>query len=443
MTTSTFVRDRNTHRAAVINGAHSHRGDGTIGAVNPRLDLATLLSTTLAWFEPQCVIVLDDHDQAWVRGGEHEANIHGWRRQGDGPWYTFRRDSRTVMVGLRNFMLPARHFGVLFDETTDPGVLAMRLDRYQRATGTAWRGTPATTAHNAIRLSWENGRGTPLWHEPRVPGTHGVGFMHWTRNPTEVERSWGYQHRFDANAAYLGAAISAELPWGPLEPTGPRPFDPRVAGVWRIMPGAELVAWDANPNRPPLFGNRTPGRPHPLDGDGTTCVTTPYAKFLAELGAFDVVDSATATRASRILRQFGERIRDGRTIDAAAGWHIEAAVARTYKDAVGGMQRDGMPITRHVWGWTVIDQWRATLYRAILRVHTTQGVWPLAVATDSVTYADCTPTPTPSPDKRFPGLLDALGVASCELGCGCTPQHIHGRLGAWKHEESTETGETS
>lgn len=430
------MRERSTYRAAVISDGATFWPDGTSTAGTAPSLQRLLWGAGLHLTERACVVF--DRIDPRTFGTPPD----GWRVNGDGPWRTYSNGERDVTVGFRAAMVPHRHYGVLFDETTDPGVLALLLDRYHRAVGLPWRGTPATTAHHAIRLSWANGHRTPLWHEARPERAHGAGFLHWSRIPTELEREWGYAHRFDANGAYLGAASSAALPWGPLvRAAAERGFDPAVGGVWRIRPGAELLAWQDDPMRPPLFGNRQPNRPA-FDAAGCTWVTTPYARLLAELGTFDVVESLTAERTGRVLRTWAEQTRDALTLARAeTGPQVRTvltrAVGRTYKDAIGGFQRDKMPITRHVWGWTVIDQWRATLLRAAIRVHDSQGVWPLAVATDSLTYADCAPTPAPSPDRRFLGLLEALNVASCEIGCGCTPAG-GGRLGTWKHEATHE-----
>jgi len=442
--------ETNTPRAVVITDSRAHRSDGAVVDLADGTTLAWILGRLASPLTPQCTIVIDGHDERWLAGQLDAVKADGWKPATTGPWSLFRNGDRTVSVGLRHAMHPAHHFGVLVNADTDPGVLAMRLDRYQRVTGTAWRGTPALTAHNGIRLSWENSTRQPLWHEQRLPGYKGAGHITWQRNLTDDEREWGWLHTFDGNAAYLGAAISADLPWSALEPNGQRWFDPALAGVWRIRPSRRLVDLHADPIRPPLFGNRRNGDPG-LERDGTFTCTTPYAKLLAWLNDgedLDVVDSATAqaghghASGARILRNWGEQIRDGLTlVRATTSGPLVTAVQRTYKDAVGGFQRDRMPITRHVWGWTTIDGWRATIYRTAVRVHETQGVWPVRIATDSLTYADCTPTPAAPADRRFTALTEALGVAICAGDCGCAPANAVAKLGQWKHEQTQTTAQ--
>jgi hypothetical protein len=172
-------------------------------------------------------------------------------------------------------------------------------------------------------------------------------------------------------------------------------------------------------------------------------VTTPYAKFLRDsLGdRVEVIDSWTATAGqrpngsqlhpagSRVLRKWGEQIRDARTaIEAMPGGPIRAtlltAVKRSYKDAVGAMQRDvngkGMRVHRPIWGHTIVDGWRAQLYRTILRVRQSAGLWPIAVRTDSLAYADQTDDPR---------------AVMAEIGGARTG------LGGWKHQDVVTTEE--
>jgi hypothetical protein len=137
-------------------------------------------------------------------------------------------------------------------------------------------------------------------------------------------------------------------------------------------------------------------------------MTTPYARLLQDLGdRVNVLDSVTGSASiradgtrrhpaqSRVLRKWGENIRDAlvaaEKLPEPMRAQLTTAIKRTYKDATGGLQREGMRITRPDWAHTLIDLRRATLYRTILRVHATQGVWPVEVKTDSLSYADCLP----------------------------------------------------
>jgi hypothetical protein len=351
-------------------------------------DLVGILNGTLGRFTQHSAIVVDGTAPAAFRAHSEAAKAAGWAHSKVDAWTLFyREDGRTVALGLRDAM-STRHLGVLFDKQTDPGVLALHLDRYHQVTGNPWRGTPATSAHNAIRLTWGNKAYQPVWSAPRIPASSDVGFISWSRPLSETEIRWGWLYTFDANSAYLGSAVNAEVAWGPLHHTGPQQFDAGIPGYWHCdLPTALLEAL-ADPCRPPLL--RTPR-------NGQAWLTTPYLKLLEDLGyQCLIVDSWTGREefragggrlhpaGSRIFRSWSEGLRDGlRTAPEA----VVLAAKRTYKDAVGGMQKEGMRISRRDWGESIIDLWRATLMRRIIRIYEGHGVWPVRVATDSVTYA--------------------------------------------------------
>lgn len=438
----------NTHRAAVLTPGAAHYGNGSMVTLRPGLhaDLPTILAGTLGRFEQHATIVVDGARAAELGAHGDAVRAAGWQFSKLGAWTLYHRsDGRTVAVGCRDDMHP-RHFGVLFNADTDPGALAVLLDRYARVTGLSWRGTCATTALNAIRLSWENTRYQPRWNFAKTGPGYAVGPLIWSRPLNEHESWWGYVHTFDATAAYLGAAGNASLAWSTLEHTGPRPFDKSAPGYWHVRLAPSTLTLAADPGRPPLL-------PAGRVVDGCTWLTTPYAEFLAELGdPLDVLDSWTAVDGRRpagyrVLRGWGEQLRDARGAveELPAGTLRDAlrvAVKRTYKDATGGMQREGMRVYRPDWAHTLIDLWRATLYRRMIRVRETQGVWPVAVKTDAVYYADSGEHPQPRGHTRpFDTLTDALNVHTCAVvGCGCAGSRWAG-LGTYKHDATVTTEE--
>lgn len=399
------------HSAAVISGSHVYYGDGTMLELRDgsRTDLVAVLDHTRSRFVPHSTVVFTDATLDALNGQRDAVTAAGWEATGDGPWTLYRANgnTRSVAVGCRPAM-KVPHLGILFDQTTDPGVLAILLDRYFRAVGEPWRGTCATTALNAIRVSWPNTQNQPLWKLREKPAGRTVGPLIWRRPLTERERGWGYVHTFDATSAYLGSAISAELAWSGLHHTGRLPFDATRPGYWLIAPDVHTLEWLDDPACPPLF---RPGR------DGAVWMTTPYVKFLRDLGdRGEVLDSYTGQEmlradgrrrhppAGRLLRKWGEQLRDarGRAELMAGTPSVLTAVKRTYKDATGGMQRPTMRVYRPDWAHTIIDLWRATLLRRIIEVHRTQGVWPVRVHIDSVSYADCVDYPE--------ALANALGA---------------------------------
>lgn len=438
------------HRAAVIGTREIAYGNGTAVTTRPEIgrDLVKVLGGTMGRFTPHSTVVIDGVAPAQVAGQSDALRAAGWKHNTIEAWTLFHRDDgRTVAVGFRDAMT-GHHLGTLFTRDTDPGILAISLDRFSRATGSSWRGTCATTALASIRLSWENPQYQPLWKAPKIPARSDVGPISWQRQPNEFEETWGYVHTFDANAAYLGSAITAELAWSGLEHTGVQPFDATLPGYWLIELDTAVLELDREPGRPPLFRR--------IPRDLQVWVTTPYAKLLEELrGQVWVADSWTgqpAQRAdgsrlhpagTRVLRRWGESVRDALKLQYAMMDrlpHVENAIKRVYKDAVGGMQRDGMRIYRPDWAQTVIDLWRATLHRKMLRVKEKQGCWPLRIATDSLSYADSNPDPMT--------IGAELGITHCEAEPCPTLCRPRGRsrlrpvgLGAFKHVETVTMSE--
>lgn len=425
------------YRTAVITPGISYRGDGTTGNVRPGLevDLLAILNGTRARFTEQSTIVIIGPHLTAYAGQSDQIRAAGWQHSTIAPWTLFHTsDGREVAVGILASMLPT-HLGVLFTRTTDPAAIATILDRYHRITGTAWRGTFATTACAAIRSSWGNSRYQPLWNEGRKGPGNSVGPLIWSRELGRWERGWGWVHTFDANSAYLGAAITAELPWSALHHTGPQMFDPAFPGYWHLQLDTATLEKLADPARPPVL---PPGRVR----DSCVWVTTPYARFLRDsLGdSLDVIDSWTAQpeqfpgmnrprpAGSRVLRPWGEQMRNARAAVEAmpAGPFRDlllTAVKRSYKDATGAMQRDvngrGMRVHRAIWGHTIIDSWRAQLYRTMIHVHSSAGIWPVGIKTDSLSYPD-------SGDDPRPLARELAGARSARVGST--------GLGGWKHE---------
>lgn len=432
------------HRAAVITPGTSFRGDGSIGQVTTgvEMDLLMVLNTTLKWFTADCTIVIDGPGLDVFVGQSDRVRAAGWNHSSVTPWTLYhRKDGRTVSVGVRA-AFTGNQLGALFPTDADPGVVAMLLDRYHALTGTAWRGTYMTTAMAGIRLSWENDRYQPLWHMPKIGPGYSTGPLVWSRPLTDVEREWGWVHTFDANRAYLGALINVEASWSALQESGPMRFDPRIPGYWLIALEQPTLDMCTDPGRPPLI---PPAR---LLKGGMAWLTTPMAKHVQATGdgcaVLDSVTGRAGKRATgtplhpaqaRLTRKWAEGLRDALTaVEAmpAGGFRdcLEVAIKRTYKDAVGGTQHAGSRVARPDLGHTTVDTWYATLQRRIQRVYDTQGVWPVEVRTDSVSYADCAPYPTWRNGQGIETLAEALGVS---------PDHEPRRLGRFRVERITTT----
>jgi hypothetical protein len=435
-------------RACVLTPGAAFYGNGRAVPLREGVhsDVRALLAGVEGRFTPQATLVLNDASTAILAGCEAELKADGWSWSAPGPWTFFRRGGQTVALGCRRSWRPKVHTGTLYGDDVEPGALAMLLDRYHQLTGYAWCGTGATTGLNALRLTWENSRWEPRWSGSVVAPVAGAGVLNWQRELNEDEATWGYVHTFDANAAYLGSAISADLAWDQLTPTGPQPFDERLPGFWLIDLATSTLEICADPTRPPLLSRIKRGQ---------AWVTTPYAKLLRELGdPLDVADSWTGQPVtvdgrqvhgptSRVFRTWGEALREARK---AAGelpggrlrQQLGNAVKHTYKDVIGGLartDRDGkhLRVYRPDWAAHIIDLWRATLYRRMVEIKRTQGVWPVRVWTDAISYADCVATPT--------YLAEAIGVSACAVECGCVRNTLaaRGRLGSYKHDACATT----
>ncbi len=414
------------HRAAVVTPGRVFYGNGTCIETREGAGelLVPVLNGTVDRFGPDCCVILDGFRLAQMQGQSGFARSAGWNHSTVAAWTLFHRDDgRTVSVGVRD-AFTGNQVDALFARDADSDVVAMMLDRYHTLTGCAWRGTYFTTAMASIRLTWENSPRQPLWHIPDTGPKYGNGPLEWTATPAPVE---GWVHTFDANMAYLGAAINLDGAWSTLAHTGPQLFDDKIPGYWLVRLEQATRDLDKQPGRPPLFDPRKVTK-------GCVWVTTPYARLLQDLGdRVDVVDAWTATPttgksgsvihgpAARVLRGWGERMRDARhTLDRWPDGPVRDAlvdaVKRTYKDATGGLQKATSRVHRPDWAHHLIDLWRATLYRRVLKVHAEVGVWPVRVKVDSLSYLE---RPSDPPDRLL-ALEQAVGVRA--------------GLGGFKHE---------
>lgn len=386
----------NTQCAMVVEAPYAHTGTGQLVRLRS-VELAALLEQARETFGPEGVILMYSRTMA-----ETDTDVPGWKRGQPGPWTLYQHaQGQVVAVGFLPDM-SARHFD-LFGPSDDPGVIATRLDRYQRMTGTAWRGTYAATGLSAVRNAYP-GQYQPLWRIEPQTTLQAVGPMVWTRPLNQWERQNDYVHTWDAQSAYLGAMGNAELAWSQLARTGERSFDKRLPGYWLIELDPYMIRRFVRcegdfVGAPPLIP------PQRLRHGTQVWLTTPIATLLEDYGMrLEVLDSVTAQPAlgktgnvvhapsARVLRPFAEHMRDQRPHPTAAPEWLRTAWKRTYKDVTGGMQRTvdgGMRICRPDWAHTFIDGWRANLYRRIYSIAATHGVWPVSVKTDSVSYVDC------------------------------------------------------
>jgi hypothetical protein len=323
----------------------------------------------------------------------------GWKAWHAGPWTHYERGGRTVAVGQLD---DAGDDQPLFTTTTDPADVVQRLQAFGQATGYTWLGTCATTALGALRLTWANVAGKPLWHHACPIDNPGSGAIIWDRKPSarEAEQpAWSW----DVNGMYLAAAGGADVAYSTLEHTPHAGFDPRLPGYWLVS--VPVVS----PWEPPLVA------PDDLDRHGRAWLTTEAVKALRQRygprGALaQMHDSYTAApldgRVScRVGRRWSDRFAQARTTHGST--LIGPAIKRTYAAAAGGMRRESMRVFRPDWSHTWIDLANANMLRRLWRVYDALGVWPTRINTDEVTYR--------YPADRVHLLEQQLGVSD-QLG---------------------------
>jgi hypothetical protein len=306
LTTPRVTTQTNTPAAAVISNSETYWP--TCMAPRPGADRARAVPPVLAVLD-YAARAMATHSTivyAGVRppedapGAIREAGWKGWHA---GPWTHYDRGGRTVAVGQLDDLDDTQP---LFDTRTDPAAIAQRLQAFGQAIGYTWLGTCATTALGALRLTWENVAGKPLWHHACPIENPGSGAIIWSREPSAREAqqpAWSW----DINGMYLAAAGGADVAYSTLEHTPHAGFDPRLPGYWLVS--VPVVS----PWEPPLVAADD------LDRQGRAWLTTEAVKALRQRygprGALaQMHDSYTAApidgRVScRVGRQVGRPVR--------------------------------------------------------------------------------------------------------------------------------------
>ncbi len=328
-------------------------------------------------------------------GSEHEAVLEdlraaGWTpgRQGLGPWFrVFRRGAQPIYVRVPSW---PKNFDP--DLTDDPNLTTVtrRLADYHHATGGPYVIGAGYSAVNSLRYGapW---KAAPVWDPDwsRLPATvaeHCVDRrdLAWSAERVPVG---GWRHTFDAYAAHLGAASMAVVAGEHLQRERGATFDPKMAGYWLIDP----PSWGHASIPSPLHGPAT------TDKRGRVWVATATLSLLHELAADGEIDPPAVLEAwiapgTRRLRPWAERIRDSLAglvgDDSEDAEVLRANLKATYREFVGALASDKIPmIHRPDWRAAIVSAGRAAMWRRAWRIGTTEDRWPLAIATDSLTYA--------------------------------------------------------
>lgn len=294
------------------------------------------------------------------------------------------------------------------------------LASLERLLGVPWASSTGRTAERLILSTHPRAKGgtlldrAPVTPAPCEGSTLETAWSNWRRELTGDERRAGWLHIFDANAQYLAAWSTAELGHGvPVHHGGPRRFDARVCGVWRVP---ELGAV-----RPP-FGELLP-RPW-LEGREwfTTATVARALEVCHGLDFPDVAESWEWPTRTRFLRGACERLRDARAAavlerdrTGRAAWdelgpddearalelvrrHVVAdvtleAVKSVYRVQTGrfgmGARDASSPWARPDWGHIVRAQARVNLHRRLEKL----AAAPFGIATDALLFLADEPAP--------------------------------------------------
>jgi hypothetical protein len=242
----------------------------------------------------------------------------------------------------------------------------------------------------------------------RVPNTA----LLWCRAPDSSESTRAFVHAYDANAMYLAAAGATEVGVGaPEHHRDGTAFTPKVAGLWRIEPGAtdDLRLPDIT-------------RPAGQFAGTTAWYPTPVIRYLSEeLGDTpEILEAYTwPTSTRRYFDQWYQVVRDARAamMAAAAAGDSDAdvvlhAVKGIYKRTVGRFARadDGRsksPLYRPDWRLAIVSTANVNLLRKVRTAGLKGDMWPVAISTDEVFYLSDEQDPVaalPQPLKLGNGL---------------------------------------
>lgn len=288
----------------------------------------------------------------------------------------------------------------LTGDNPDPATLARRIGRLATELGFAFQMHPGHAGLDLLRALRLKDRERlfrihdaippALWQNTEVD-------LNWSRVPTEEELQHTYLHAYDRGGSHVAAATGLDLPIGvPQHHEHGRPFDPKVAGYWKIeIPDS----WDWR-------------LPNPLDtaSHGATYprwVTTPTLAFAVQQGFEpEPVEAYTWPEYFRVLDPWYERIRDARTAldtddpdDQVARDQLKQIYTRTLGMFGSRNYLQGKPMYQPEWREFIVAKANMNVLRRIVTIGQEHDLWPVAVLKDTVLYT----SNEPDPIKAWPG----------------------------------------
>ena len=326
-------------------------------------------------------------------GAEHEMCVEMLRGAGWtvpdalGHWTrAWRRGSPNVNIAVPNYR--GKYDPDLADGD-DLAATTRAMAAYVDAVGAPYAVSPGYAAVVGLRDGTKRAI-KPYWApDAKVldePIRHGEPDLLWSAGAVPTE---GWCHTYDAYAAHLGAAAMAEVAVNQLQrqPHGPE-WDPTLAGYWLIDPPAWQHARMPSPTHgvEPVAKGKAKGR---------IWVCTPTMKLLHELAGELLIDppvvhDSLVEHGSRsVLRPWAERLRDALgSLDGSPDAELlRPELKATYRQAVGWLAKPNKIVYRPDWRHAIVSQGRATMWRRAWRIGQAEDRWPLAIATDSLSYA--------------------------------------------------------
>ena len=331
-------------------------------------------------------------EDGWFVAEKVGTDLRGWTKM-------WREGQASVYITFVDLLPPSVRAGDA-DNTT----IARRLGLFSQVLGTGYHLSQHATGLDLMRSLRQKRSTEFVVHNPPAPALSiGDPDLNWARRPVGDESSATYVHAYDRGGAHLAGVAGLELPVGDtVEHPNGTAFDPRLPGYWYVeLPDA--ADW-RYPH--PLFKGL---RPRQFDW-----VTTPTLALAAELGyELEIHRAWVWEQHARVLDPWYKRVSEARTATDDES-NADLAVVRTMLKELYTRTIGMMGSRTHAEGtWTfyperrhhIVAKARANLLRRVVQIGQSNGVWPLAVKTDTVLYA----SNEADPIKAWPGDPKHLG----------------------------------